>query len=353
MSNAPVAAAAPLRGTIHSIQMMRAIAAMLVVWFHAQHAFATSVSRPLIAAESYLFSFGAVGVHIFFVISGFIMVYTTREESYSIGAFYRRRLIRIYPIYWICAALTLAGFALAGTPWDRGPTKLVAALFLLPGSAAAIIPPGWTLAFELLFYLCFGVAMLAGLTRGLIALTALFLATIALGVAMPVDNAFIEMLGSPLLLEFVAGAGVAWLLVKGRLPRRGGLSLVALSIGLFAIGIAAGFDRVPRVISWGVPSWLLITGLVMAEQNGLPQWVRKIGFFGDSSYALYLIHWIVVVLAVKAVLSVDGFHPEPAVAAVVLGFVTLGVAEWLHRRVERVMLRWLNPQRALVPPRAP
>src|SRR5687767_843929 len=79
----PLASAHPVQGvkarsTVHSIQLLRAIAAMLVVLFHGQQAFSKHIAQATSPIESYLFGFGAVGVHIFFVISGFIMVFTSR-----------------------------------------------------------------------------------------------------------------------------------------------------------------------------------------------------------------------------------------------------------------------------------
>jgi exopolysaccharide production protein ExoZ len=63
--------------TIHSIQLLGSVAAMLVVLFHTPAVFAAQARPALFAMEGYLFGFGAVGVHIFFVISGFIMVWTS------------------------------------------------------------------------------------------------------------------------------------------------------------------------------------------------------------------------------------------------------------------------------------
>lgn len=172
--------------TFHSIQLLRAVAATLVVLFHAQQAFAREVSAPLFGQESYLFAFGAVGVHIFFVISGFIMVLTSRQPGrpYSASQFFRRRLLRIYPIYWLCALAYVAAHAAIGRPYDVSPDDLVGALLLWPEDAARLIGPAWTLSFEMYFYICFGLAMTLSLTRGLIVLGAAFVGAIALAEAV-------------------------------------------------------------------------------------------------------------------------------------------------------------------------
>lgn len=253
---------------------------MLVVLFHGQLAFSSRITEPGLPGESYLFAFGAVGVHICFVISGFIMVFTSRfDGGFDAKGFIRRRLLRIYPIYWICAALYLGIYALIGTPYDISLNKISGALLLFPGDVTAIIGPAWTLAFERFFYICFALVMIAGLNRGLLLLTTIFLASIAVGIVVS------KLATNALLLEFVAGATIGWLLVKNILPTRGGASLILISVTIFAGGIIWGYDRLPSVVMWGIPSTLLVAGAVIAESGReAPVWIKRIGHFGDSSY---------------------------------------------------------------------
>src|SRR5690349_10997415 len=89
---------------LNNVQALRALAAMLVVLGHLQPLFETV--HPALAWVG----LGRCGVDLFFVISGFIMVHTTRAGDTSPGAFAIRRLVRILPLYW---AVTLAVFAVA------------------------------------------------------------------------------------------------------------------------------------------------------------------------------------------------------------------------------------------------
>ncbi|WP_293969100.1 acyltransferase [Sphingopyxis sp.] len=333
---------------VHSIQLMRAIAAMLVVLFHVHQAFAIRFTTPFFAAESYLFAFGAVGVHIFFVISGFIMVYTNPPgKAFAAKTFFRRRLLRIYPIYWLCAALYLAVHVLIGQAYALGLREAAGALLLLPGNASSIIGPAWTLAFEMYFYLCFGLAMLAGSGRGLTILIGFFTISVAAGAVVQIDHPAWTLVTSSLLLEFIAGAAIGWLLVSGKLPRRGGLTITVLAIILFGAGIAAGYERAPSVVMWGVPSVMLILGLAMHEAARAPSaLVRKLGHFGDSSYALYLIHILLVTLAIELARQIPWLAEQPpALIAIPFALAALLVAEFLHHRVEKRMLGWLTPRR--------
>lgn len=331
--------------TMHSIQLLRAIAALLVVLFHAQLAMSTQFASPAFASESYLFAFGAVGVHIFFVISGFIMVYTTRtDRNFSARDFLRRRILRIYPMYWVCAALYLVGHWLLGRPYVLSGSEILGALALFPDNASAIIGPAWTLSFEMFFYLCFGVAMKFGPTRGLIVLGCAFMISIAAGFFFPVDGALGHLVTNSLLLEFIAGAAIGWLLVTARLPKRGGPIAVLCALALFAAGIAAGYDRLPSVAMWGIPSMLLVAGAVIWETaHGFKIGLRKLSHFGNSSYVMYLIHLIII----TATVALAAYTPaiklmEPAIAAAAIAGVSLLAAEGLHKWIERPMTRWLN-----------
>lgn len=335
--------------TIHSIQALRALAAMLVVLFHGQLAFSTQIAEPGFAGESYLFAFGAVGVHIFFVISGFIMVLTSRfDGGFDPKAFMRRRLLRIYPIYWICVALYLIIYALMGTPYYLSLSETIGALLLYPGKAAEVIGPAWTLAFEMFFYICFAVAMMAGLNRGLLILSAAFVISILAGFVLPFDNSAWNLASSSLLLEFVAGAVIGWLLVRGHLPTRGGVLWMLLAGLLFAGGIFWGYNNLPSVLMWGIPSTVLIAGAVIVESDReAPIWVQRVGHFGDSSYALYLIHILVIAVLVEAAMPIAAMSKvEPAWAAFGIALVALICAELLHHRLEKPMLRRLYRRRA-------
>ncbi|CAN7414150.1 acyltransferase family protein [Phenylobacterium sp. LjRoot219] len=87
-----------------NLQMLRALAAYLVVLVHAEP-LAVRAGLPERSLH-----FGASGVDLFFVISGMIMVITTADRRHTPLSFLRDRLTRIAPLYW---AITLAVFAMA------------------------------------------------------------------------------------------------------------------------------------------------------------------------------------------------------------------------------------------------
>src|SRR5690348_2252421 len=171
-----------MREKISSIQFLRFVAAALVVLYHTTVALNKYIAGSLSQAFLHNAFFGASGVHIFFVISGFIMVFTSfgnASDTFDASKFAFRRIIRIYPIYIIYALVYLCFYYAIGAGKGLTIPEFFGAMFLLPGYSASIIGPGWTLSYEVYFYLCFGLAMTLGLTRGLFALTLFFFGAIA------------------------------------------------------------------------------------------------------------------------------------------------------------------------------
>ena len=299
-----------MRENVASIQFLRFIAAVLVVFVHSSEAI--SQRLPGSISKTFLQNafFGASGVHIFFVISGFIMVYTSfykrNDDSFSSSTFLSRRIVRIYPIYFVYCAFYLYFYHNFLSAPFLSFGELVGAFLLLPGYSAKIIGPGWTLAYEVYFYLCFSIAMMVGLKKGIRALTIFFLVSIALHFSVDISPQFVFVYTNPLLIEFLFGAWIGYAIVSdvrlGDIPAR---LILALGIAGFLAGIIFGFSHLPSVLTWGGPSALLVAGAVFCERNGLiPALVKKYSFLGDSSYSLYLIHVvlidIVIVLAIHS-----------------------------------------------------
>jgi exopolysaccharide production protein ExoZ len=338
----------PTPSKFHSIQVLRAIAATLVVLFHAHGAFLEIGGARSIPGEAYLFAFGAVGVHLFFVISGFIMVMTSKfDPAFSSREFMRRRLLRIYPVYWISASLYLAYHSTLGTGYGLSLTDAAGALLLVPGSAPKIIGPAWTLAYEMYFYLSFAAIMRLGLNRGVVTLGLLFAALIALGAAFRPQIAVFDVATNPLLMEFVAGMVIGWLVKMQRFPTSMGWVLALAGLGLFLASALYGYRRLPTVLSWGIPSALLVAGVVAIEiQRSANAAARLVGRLGDSSYSLYLLHVLLITIVVDLLLAFSpGRVPNAILASFAVVVFCVFVSELFHRQIEVPMLRALNGKR--------
>lgn len=329
--------------TVHSVQFLRFVAATLVVSFHAHLSLSESLGGARSAAELYLFRFGAVGVHIFFVISGYIMYLTSmdRGEAFSPVRFLQRRLIRIYPVYWAFALLYIGVHAAIGSPYRLAPDGYVLTLSLWPGHASNVIGPAWTLAFEMYFYLAFAAWMTLGARKGLVGITVFFAASIAIGKLAGVEHPVVTLMTDTLLAEFVAGLWVARITADSAWSRRTGWGAVLGALALFAGGLAIGYERAPSALVWGLPSALLVAGCVILERTGGLPGTRRLSMLGDSSYSLYLCH---ILLIDVILMLLHQFALRPPIMVVVLAstLASIAGAHAFYLLVERRLVARLN-----------
>lgn len=285
---------------LQNLQVLRAIAALLVVLHHfllANH----DAGQGGIASFSHLAELGACGVDLFFCISGFVMLSSIANKiSFSPGEFARGRLIRIVPAYWIASTLFIALVALnhikkggVGATLAEplfSPDFILSSYMLIPafnpesGFLQPFLAQGWTLSYELYFYLllmCAAVLTKANPVRTA-ALGSVFLGggMLVFWTAGGVTGSF---LGNSIVMEFVLGMLVFHL---ARQTKAFGAPAIVLGFALLA---ATAFLKVEnRVLMWGVPSALILYGFVALE--GV---LRAPGLFkaiGDASYSLYLTH---------------------------------------------------------------
>ena len=332
-------------GNVSSIQFLRFVAATLVVFVHATEATNVYWSRSTPEMFSNFAVFGAVGVHIFFVISGFIMFYTTQNRfgrTSNAKSFLIRRLIRIYPIFWIYTVLYLVVRGVFMHPYDLSISQIFASTLLVPGFAPSVIGPGWTLPFEMFFYLCFSVVMLLSFRAGIAILTTVFVVLVGIGSFLENDNPILKLVTNSLLLEFLFGVWVGIFVTYGPPVHRriANVFLVLAFLG-FSVGFFVGFFRYPSVIMWGIPSALLIAGVVLQERNGAaPKFVTKFAFFGDSSYSLYLLHVIVIDVFILIFVSLfKDFDIDPIVVTIALAFFAFWIGMLGYYLVEQKLLR--------------
>jgi peptidoglycan/LPS O-acetylase OafA/YrhL len=244
------APARPESSSLVSIQALRAIAALFVFWGHAINAVTAEVAAefpPL---------YGPFGVDLFFVISGFVMVYSSERLFGRPDApikFFARRFVRIVPLYWAATAI-LVWFVV---PYASTKAVLGSLLFAprIP-SEAPLLFVGWTLVFEMFFYTVFAIALLAqrrfavvaGASVFLISFTVLFGPAPGLSAHAPAASG-IAYLADSIIIEFMFGMVIALVYrAGGRLPLWATIGLLVAGV----IWLAATAATVPRLYSSGI-----------------------------------------------------------------------------------------------------
>ena len=278
---------------IISVQLLRALAAIMVVMHHITIKAGQYHNNALSG-----FHIGEFGVDLFFIISGYIMCYTTEGKKIVPWVFIQRRIKRIIPLYWVMTAIALAVYLVAPAMVNAsgGETSILASWTLFPLGKKLLVNNGWTLSYEFLFYLTFAVCLIAGSAGRRIVLTSLLLIAIFItGLLLQPQHPTAKFLTNGIILEFILGM-LAFKMTHNRHLTKLLCALLALSGLLLLIiqnqtGIyhtAAG-----RVISGGLPMFLFFTGVVGLEndikQSSVPG-IKTCVLIGEASYSLYLIH---------------------------------------------------------------
>ena len=330
-----------LRGTIlktgsdiKSIQYLRAIAAISVLCFHVSEAYGLD------------FKIGAAGVDIFFVISGFIMWVTTVGKPIGPQEFMLRRLVRIVPLYWIA---TVATFTVAVVKpqfffnTDSSVDNLIGSLFFLPAMKDEALHPvveqGWTLSYEMFFYLIFSISLLLPEFRRLWFLMASLTAVVIADYLLPLG--YVSVFTQPIILEFAAGIVIGHLWKRGfRLPFHAAIGLMVA--GFVLLLASEPFTHLERAVRWGVPAGLLLTGAVFAErERGVPR-LAFLHFLGDASYSIYVWHVLTGIMVMALLLRLGIPHAaQPALIA--LGSLAFAIVCYLF--IERPILRKMRSSR--------
>lgn len=278
-------------GRLDGLQALRAFAALSVVVFHAGRYVADRLPEAM-------WRWGEFGVDVFFVLSGFVMLWATRPGT-GTWPFLLRRVARIAPMYW------LVTLAMALAVWRRpdlfhaavlDPAHLGKSLAFIPhfhpgvpGEVWPFFVPGWTLNYEMYFYGLFA-ATLPWIVRPgprVLAIVALLAMGVVLahGVAALDAPALAVFLRQPLVFEFTLGMALALAYRHGlRLPRSLAVAVAGAGFGLLVAVAVADF----RLISAGVPAAAMVFAMVSFPRLRSAAG-RAMTRLGDASYTLYLI----------------------------------------------------------------
>lgn len=323
---------------LQNIQALRGVAVFAVLLFHL-----VIIERKFGGNDAVLpdwLKFGMFGVDLFFVISGFVMVTVTRgkfQQAREALLFLYHRVSRIYPLYWVYTSMALIVF-LVMPGWvnnsQGNQVNILASYLLIPSGLLPLVQVGWTLIYEMYFYLVFFFILLFLPERMLV------FAMLAWGVVVTIfsttsGNPYRILVFSPLTLEFIAGCLLAALYHKNRRIKLSGTNLglistaalIAAILGYVFYESKTGLAPLGwwEALLYGPPAAIIVFCITHAERNGhiLPNFLIQCG---NASYSIYLSHLFTVnvVGRIWALVSTQGIFDN--IAAVLVAF---GLAIWV------------------------
>jgi exopolysaccharide production protein ExoZ len=342
-----------------SIQWLRGIAVLGVLFFHlsaAEKKYCTG-TRLIPSGADY----GQCGVDLFFLISGFIIVSSTRKIQSSPASklkFLWNRFTRIYPYYWVFFAIAFVLYKTKPS-WInsslKSPPDFISSFFLLPSASLPIVMVAWSLILEIWFYLVF--SLLLGLrTRALIISFALWGAlcfAYNLGFAnSSISSPLLDVIGSPFTIEFITGGAIAIYCINANSESR---SLTTRLFVLFATIIAGyiltqAFNPLQspgglyRTVFFSVFLGSILLQSILIDKFSKPINMPYLKLVGDASYSIYLSH----VLSISAIGRIYLAAPIPkasssnAIALILMSTSALSLGILLHHFVEKPIIHFFR-----------
>jgi exopolysaccharide production protein ExoZ len=325
---------------VAALQILRAIAAILIVIWHSHLAIKYASANYWIEGNAQyraahypsVLNHLDIGVDIFFCISGFIMallIYKAAPSATASLTFLIRRALRILPPYWFFSCLVVVAFVMSAGKFNVGKLSghvgadsylFIKSLLFIPQPDGPVLGVGWTLIHESLFYYVCAIAIALRLNRRLAELLFL-LSAIAVGLSC-LNVQWLYGYGlSTFYIDFFFGAlafRVCDTVSKIAWPLQLGLAVagyVAFS-WILDSGLSEPLYSIVRPVGSGLIALLLVTGLIGADRK-FSITTTVVGAMlmriGDASYSLYLVHWFVLSIMGK-VISVAPHVPLAALA---------------------------------------
>lgn len=290
-----------VKDNFYSIQALRAIAAVLVMCFH----FKSYINQSFPGVGDRLFKGGEIGVDLFFLISGFIIYYITRDDNKgaeSAKIFFIKRFCRVFPPYFVITLFV------AGNTIESWTETLKSLLFIplyvydkAPWFGVAKLFVGWTLNYEFLFYTLFALCMLFK-QKKVIILTVLIIAVVSVpayfnGMGISASNnyhypGYLAILTNSLMFEFLIGCFTAWLVINNKIVYSKTISylLITASAVLFMITILMHSSAIGG-LGYILASFVLLFSLTNHEIQYDLNVPLPVLATGKISFSLYLVHY--------------------------------------------------------------
>lgn len=301
---------------ILSIQYLRGIASLLVVLFHYKFVLNDTYAQKDIG--DLMFGNGYLGVDLFFMISGFVILASTEKDK-SCSSFAIKRFFRIYPVYLFCL---ISYCVLMSISFTEG-MKFIKAIFLInldynaeaPWFGFSIVYTAWTLTYEIVFYLIFMISMTIShkyrsVVCSLIILSLYLILNLSFNdgihlspnpsINLPaiLDNfGLLKILASPMMIEFIIGMmlyNAFSIIKKSELKTKGRNQVLLIGILFIIYFYSSGYNGGHGIVNVGFYCLVLLSCVLYFEVKGGMAFIKPLNFLGNISYSLYLIHPVVM-----------------------------------------------------------
>ncbi len=305
-----------MKGKIEVVQLLRGFAALLVCFFHMKGILNYDGKQ----LGHFLFASGSIGVPLFFMISGFIMVVTTKNSTPTLAYvknFYLKRAIRILPLYYLLTIVLIVGLGQGQFYFVDRLERALSAFFFFPTYTNHIgpsygMPPlevGWSLNYEIYFYIILGITIFFGRYRWLVLIgTMLSLVYI---VPLITDNSimpslsgsygyafsYLSLMTNPVVLFFVVGILIGLFYVSKYKVKNLLLAqfVVAAAILTFVLAYFGAYKFQAGYYSNMFICGFLLFALLLRSKVKPYELAKPLVFLGDISYSLYLVHPLVII----------------------------------------------------------
>jgi exopolysaccharide production protein ExoZ len=261
--------------TLYSIQYLRAVAALMVSANHV-------LNYPLNVET------GEQGVDIFFIISGFIMLYIMDKNEKSWSEFLNSRFLRIAPLYYLC---TIFAIIIGFIEIPDLLHSIQAITFIKFYKTSPPLNVGWTLEYEFIFYaLCsFSILIFARKKKQIIFILFMLLCAVIL-----IDFIIFSEKKYGHFAEFGLGA-LIFLIYRFKFFKKvnKNIFIIFALVGFFLLiytDIVIYKDNFTylRFVYWGIPSFLIVLSILLLEDKIFHS--KLLLYLGNASYSIYLIH---------------------------------------------------------------
>jgi peptidoglycan/LPS O-acetylase OafA/YrhL len=336
-----VGARTSAKQTLVGANFARALACLLIVAYHtSEYLAAQGTDVPAVFRRT-------LGIDLFFVMSGFTLMYGARPADNPL-MFMARRLARIVPLYWV---LTFAwvGAALLRPTWfpatDTSGDAILASLFFFPhydllGRTHPPLFVGWTLNYLVFLYVVFSLSLWLSPRMRVVFTFGGIVLTLVLARLAPGTGAVQEFFSNPVQLEFAAGLLIALVIQEPKVAawvrthQVWPLSLFGLAA--LAAGSSLGLEGATKVLVLGSAAAVAVFGLTGQDLHRQPMAPNVLSWLGQITFPIYLLHPFAILAlgyAAMKLVPMPGLHVPLLLVAVPA--VAIGLAFLSDRRFEK------------------